>query len=214
MTDRYLRWDAISMLGSDHHSSSQSQQCGMPIITRDPILPQNKNSLLKSRLRVCTLRQSRGFILFHFIVVQSLSRVWLFVTPMDCTTPGLPVLPYLPEFAQTHVHSVGDAIQPSYPLSSPSPPALNLFQHQGVFPWVSRLFTSAGQSIGASASASVLLMNIQGWFPLGLIGLISLLSEGLSRVFSSTTIQKHQFFGAQLSWWSNSHIHTWLLGKP
>ena len=201
------------MLGSDHHSSSQSQQCGMPIITRDPILPQNKNSLLKSRLRVCTLRQSRGFILFHFIVVQSLSRVWLFVTPMDCTTPGLPVLPYLPEFALTHVHSVGDAIQPSYPLSSPSP-AFNLFQHQGVFPWVSRLFTSAGQSIGASASASVLLMNIQGWFPLGLIGLTSLLSEGLSRVFSSTTIQKHQFFGAQLSWWSNSHIHTWLLGKP
>ena len=81
MTDRYLRWDAISMLGSNHHSSSQSQQCGMPIITRDPILPQNKNSLLKSRLRVCTLHQSRGFILFHSIVVQSLSRVRLLWPP-------------------------------------------------------------------------------------------------------------------------------------
>ena len=186
------------MLGSDHHSSSQSQQCGMPIITRDPILPQNKNSLLKSRLRVCTLRQSRGFILFHFIVVQSLSRVWLFVTPMDCTTPGLPVLPYLPEFALTHVHSVGDAIQPSYPLSSPSP-AFNLFQHQGQnFP-VNQFFTSGGQSIGVSASASVLPVNIQDWFPLGSTGWISLQSKGFSRVFSNTIVQKHQFFGAQLS---------------
>ena len=66
-------------------------------------------------------------------------------------------------------------------------------------------------SIGASAS--VLLMNIQGWFPLGLTGLISLQSKGLSRVFSNTTVQKHQFFGAQTSLWSNSHIHTWLLEK-
>ncbi|CAM9498474.1 unnamed protein product [Rangifer tarandus platyrhynchus] len=79
MTDRYLRWDTISLLGSYHHSSSQSQQCGMPIITSDSVLPQNKNSLLKSRLRVCTLHQSRGCILFHFIV-RSLSRVRLFVT--------------------------------------------------------------------------------------------------------------------------------------
>ena len=78
---------------------------------------------------------------------------------------------------------------------------------------VSQLFASGGQSIGVSASASVHLMNIQGWFPLGLIGLI-LLSKGLSRVFSSTTIQKHQFFSAQLSSWSNSYIHTWLLEKP
>ena len=73
---------------------------------------------------------------------------------------------------------------------------------------MSRLFTSGGQSIGALAS--VLPMNIQDWFPLGLTGLISLQSKGLSRVFSSTTIQKHQFFRAQPSSWSNSHIHTWL----
>ena len=75
---------------------------------------------------------------------------------------------------------------------------------------ISGLFTSGDQSIGASASAPVLLMNIQDWFPLGLTGLISLLSKRHSRVFSSTTVWKHQFFGAQPSLWSNSHIHTWL----
>ena len=78
---------------------------------------------------------------------------------------------------------------------------------------MSRLFASGSQSIGASASASVLLVNIQGWFPLGLTGLISLLFKGLSRVSSSTTVWKHQFFSAQTSLLSNSHIHTWLLGK-
>ena len=85
------------------------------------------------------------------------------------------------------------------------------FPASGSFP-VSRLFTSGGQSIGASAS--VLPVNNQSWFLLGLTGLISLLSKGLSRVFSSTTIRKHQFFGAQPSLRSNFHIHTWLLGKP
>ena len=79
---------------------------------------------------------------------------------------------------------------------------------------MSRLFTSGGQSIGASASASVLPTNIQDWIPLGLTGWISLQSKGLSRVFSNTTVQKHQFFDAQPSLWFNSHIHTWLLGKP
>ena len=79
---------------------------------------------------------------------------------------------------------------------------------------MSQFFTSNGQSIGASASASVLLMNIQDKFPLQLTGWISLLSKGLSRLFSNTTVQKHQFFSAQLSLWSNSHIHTWLLEKP
>ena len=78
---------------------------------------------------------------------------------------------------------------------------------------MSWLFTSGGQTIGTSPSASVLSMNIQGWFPLGLTGLISLLSKGFSKVFSSTTVQKHQFFGAQSSLWSNSHIHTRLLEK-
>ena len=86
---------------------------------------------------------------------------------------------------------------------------LQSFPESGSFQ-MSQLFTSAGQSIGASASASVLPMNIQDWFPLRLTGLISLQSKGLSKVFSRTTIWKHQFFGAQPSWWSNSHIHTWL----
>ena len=79
---------------------------------------------------------------------------------------------------------------------------------------MSQLFSSGGQSIGVSASASVLPMNIQDWSPLGLTGLISWVSKVLSRVFSNTTVRKHQFFGAQLSLSSNSHIHTWLLEKP
>ena len=79
---------------------------------------------------------------------------------------------------------------------------------------MSQLFASGGQSIGVSASASVLPMNIQGWFLSGLTDLISLQSRKLSRIFSRTTIWKHQFFGTQLSLWSNSHICTWLLEKP
>ena len=90
---------------------------------------------------------------------------------------------------------------------------LQSFPASGSFP-MSQLFTSGGQSIGVSASASVLPMNIQGWFPIELTGLISLQSKGLSRVFSNTTVQKHQFFSAQPSLWSNSHICTWLLEKP
>ena len=83
----------------------------------------------------------------------------------------------------------------------------------GSFP-MNQLFTSGGQSIGVSASASVLPMNTQDWSPLGWTGWISLQSKGLSRVFSNTTVQKHQFFRAQLSSQSNSHIHTWPLEKP
>ena len=88
------------------------------------------------------------------------------------------------------------------------------FPESGSFP-MSQLFLSGGQSIGGSSSASVLPMNIQGWLPLGLTGLISLQSKGLSRVFSNTPVQKHQFFSAQPTLtWSNSYIHTWLLEKP
>ena len=90
---------------------------------------------------------------------------------------------------------------------------LQSFPASGSFP-VSQLLTLGGQSIRASASTSVPPINIQDWFPLGRTGLISLQSKGLSRVFSSTTVQKHQFFGGQPSLWSNSHIHTWLLEKP
>ena len=93
---------------------------------------------------------------------------------MDCSLPGFPVLHHLPELAQTHVHWVSAAIQSSHPLLSPSPPTFSLFQHQNLT--VSQLFTSGSQSIGTSAS--VLPMNIQGWFPLS-TGLISLQSKGL-----------------------------------
>ena len=132
--------------------------------------------------------------------------------PMDCSMPALPVLHQLPQLAQTHIHQVRNAIQPSHPLQSPSPPAFNLSQHQS-FP-MSQFLASGGQSIGVSASASVLPVNTQDWSPLGWTGWISLQSKGLSRVFSNTTVQKHQFFSAQLSLWSNSHIHTLLLEKP
>ena len=122
---------------------------------------------------------------------------------MNCSTPDVPVQHHLPELAQTHVHRVSDVIQPSHPLSSPSPPAFNLSQRQS-FP-VSQFFASRGQSIGVLASASVLPMNIQDWFRLGLTGLISLLSKGLSRVFSNTASSKASilwclvFFIVQLS---------------
>ena len=86
-------------------------------------------------------------------------------------------------------------------------PALGTFQ-------MNQFFASGGQSIGVSASTSVLPVNIQDWFPLGWTGWTSLQSKGLSRVFSNTAVQKHQFFSAQLSLYSNSHIHTWLLEKP
>ena len=130
--------------------------------------------------------------------------------PMDCSTPGFPVFHYLPEFAQTQVHWVDDAIQPSHPLL-PVSSYPQSFPATGSFP-VSQLFTSGGQSIGASAS--VLPMTIQDWFPWGWTGWISLQSKGLSTVFSGTTIQKHWFFGAQPSLWSSAHIHTQLLEKP
>ena len=132
--------------------------------------------------------------------------------PMNRNTPGLPVRHQLLEFTQTLAHQVGDAIQPSHPLPSPSPPAPYPSQHQGLFQWVNSAW--GGQSIGVSASASVLLMNTQDWSPLGWTSWISLQSKGLSRVFSNTIVQKHQFFSAQLSSQPNSHILTWPLEKP
>ena len=108
-----------------------------------------------------------------------------FRDPMDCSTPGLPVHHQLLESTQTHVHWVGDAIQPSHPLSSPSPPALNLSQHQGLFKWV--------RSSQQVAKVLEFQLQRQDWFPLGWTSWISLLSKGLSRVFSNTTVRKHQF---------------------
>ena len=133
--------------------------------------------------------------------------------PMDCSTPGFPVLHYLPEFPQIHVHWIRDTVvQPSHSLSLPSPSALSLSQQQNLFQRVCSSYQVA--NVLELQLQHVFLKNIQGWYPLGLTGLNSLLSKRLPRVFSSTTVQKHQFFGTQPSLWSNSHIHTWLLEKP
>ena len=145
-------------------------------------------------------------------VVQSCPT---FCDPMDSSTLGFPVHHQLLAFTQTHVHQVGDAIQPCHPTISssdiPFSSHLQSFPASGSFP-VSQFFASGGQSYGVSASASIVLMNIQYWFPLGLTGWISLQSKRLSRFFN-TTVQKHQFFGTQSSLWSKSHIHAWLLEK-
>ena len=130
---------------------------------------------------------------------------------MNCSTPGFPVLCYPLEFAQIHVHWVGDTVQPSHPL-------LPLLLLPSVFPSIiafqmSQLFAAGGESIGVSASTSVLPINTQGWFTLGLTGFIFLQFKGFSIVFSNTTLWKHQFFGIHPSLWFHSHIHTWLLEK-
>ena len=130
----------------------------------------------------------------RFSSVQSLSHVWLFATPW--------ITAHQASLSNTNsqsllklIHWVSDAIQLSHPLTCPSPPTFNLSQHQSFL--MSRLFASGGQSSGASTSASVLPINIQDWFPLGLTGVISLQSKGLSRVFS----QDHSL-KASILWWS------------
>ena len=144
--------------------------------------------------------------------VQSLSYVRLFATPwmgmcqayMSITNSQnlLKLMSTEPVMPYNHLilcHPLLLYLQPF--------PASRFFQ-------MSQFFKSGGQSIGVSASVSVLPMNTQDWFPLGWTGWISLQSKGLSRVFSNTTVQKHQYFGAQLSLWVKSHIHTWPLEKP
>ena len=191
---------------------------------------------------------------------------------MDYSTPGFPLLHHCPELAQTHVHWLSDAIQPSHPLSPSSSclpirfRSVQLLSHvrlfvtprttahqaslsftiswsllklmsiesvmlsshlilcrpllllPSIFPSI-RIFSNESSlhirwpKYWSFVSASVHPMNIYDWFPLGLNGLISLQSKGLSRIFSSTTVQKHKFFGAQPLLWSNSHIHIWLLEK-
>ena len=117
--------------------------------------------------------------------------------PTDCSKPSFHVLHQLPKLAQTHLHRVGDAIQPSPPLLSPSLPAFDLSQHQGLSQWVGSLHQGPEYwNFSFSISPS---MNIQGWFPLGLTGLISLMSKGLSKVFPSTTVWRHPFFSTQPS---------------
>ena len=139
--------------------------------------------------------------------------------PMNYSTPGFPVPHHLLEFAQVHAHWVGDAIQPSHPLP-PYSFAFNLSQHEGLFEWVSS--SHQGAKV-LQLQASDLPMNIEGWFPLRLTASISLLSKGLSRVLSSTTIWKHQFVSAQPygsavtsvhDYWKNHSIDYIVLNGP
>ena len=144
--------------------------------------------------------------------VWSLSCVWLFATPWTAAhqppcpspTPGVHPNPY--PLSQWCHPTISSSVVPFYSCPQ-SFPASEPFQ-------MSQLFASGSQSIGASASASILPMNIQDWFPLGWSCWISFKLKGLSRIFSNTTVQKHQFFGFQLSSQSNSHNHTWPLEKP
>ena len=119
---------------------------------------------------------------------------------MDCSTPGLPVLGYLPELAQIHVGLVGDAIQPSHPLLLFSPFAFNLSQHQGLFQWVGSSYQVA-KVWEIQHQYHSFQWIFRGEFPSGLTHLISLQSKGLSRVFSNTTVQKHWFFSAPPPLW-------------
>ena len=133
--------------------------------------------------------------------------------PMDCSTSGFPVH-YTTPGACSNSRPSSQWCHPTISSSVvPFSSCLQSFPASRSFP-MSQFFTSGGQSIGDSASASVLPTNIQDWFTLGWTGLISLQAKGLSRVFSKTTVHKHHFFGAHLSLLSNFHIHTWLLEKP
>ena len=142
--------------------------------------------------------------------VQSLCCVRLFATPW---TPGIPVHHQLPELAQTQVHWVGDVIQPSCPLVIPFSSCLQSFPASGSF-LMNQFFTSGGQSIEGSGSAISPFNEHSGltYFMIEWLDLLAL--KGLSEVFSNNTVQKHQFFSTQLSFWSNTDIHTWLLKKP
>ena len=150
--------------------------------------------------------------LYQFSSVQSLSCVRLFVTPWIAAHQAS--LSITNSQSSLRLMSI-ELVMPSSHLIfcrllfllPPIPPSIRVFP-------MSQLFTSGGQSIGVSALASILPKNTQDWSPLGWTGWISLQSKGLSRVFSNTTIQKHQFFSAQLSSLSKFHIHTWPLQKP
>ena len=142
------------------------------------------------------------------VIIQSLSHVQLFVTAWTAAIqapPSFTISQSLFQFMPIELMMLSNCLIPCLLLLL----CLQSFPASGSFP-MSQLFASCGQSIGASASTSILPANIQGWFPLGLTGLISLLSKGLSRV-NSITVWGCQFFGAQPSSWSNTHICMWLL---
>ena len=181
-------------------SSSSFQICGQMLSWKE---------LLCRDSRTLDVNPDRDLRLFVAVLVQSPSHVQL-CGPVHCSMPGLPDPPYCSKFSQVDVlhRWCHPAVSSSVALFSFCPQSSRA---SGTFP-VSQLLASGDQTIGASASASVLPTSIQGWFPLRLTGLIFLLSKGLSRVFSNTTVQ-NQFFGSLPLWCSSSHTCTWLLER-
>ena len=166
----------------------------------------------KSRWRIFLLPESLFMVGLDYSVQFSFSRsvVCDSLRPHEPQHARPPCPSPTPEFTQTHVHWVGDAIQSSHPLPSPSPPAFNLSQHEGLFQWVSSEHQVA-KVLELQLQHQSFQWTLRTIFPLGWTGLISLHSKVLSRVFFNTIVQKHRFFDAQPSLWSNSHIHTLLL---
>ena len=225
----------LQSMGSQRVRHDWGQGClnlpGLPSGTSDPLCPSMRILWAVGKTRWCTknirlmselldksisLLQKElnsylitvscdKFQFSHSVVSDSLRPHGLQNTRLPCPSPTPRAYTNSCPSSQWCHQTISSSV---IPFSS----HLQSFPASGSFP-MSQFFTSGGQSIGASASASVLPMNIQDWSPLGWAGWISLKSKGLSRVFSSTTVQKHQFFSAQLSLWSNSHIHTWLLEK-
>ena len=156
--------------------------------------------------------QARGLLATIFSSVQSLSHIWVFATPWTAAHQASLFITNLRNLLK--FMSI-ESVTPSNHLILCHP----LLLLPSIFPSI-RVFSNESvlcirwPNIGVSASASVLPMNIQDWFPLGLTGLISLQSKGLSTIISTATVQKHQSFSIQLSLWSKSHIHTWLSEKP
>ena len=165
------------------------------------LVPSNDTSHIGAGSTLVILLNLNCF--FVVLVIESLIHVWLH-HPNGLQNARLPCPPLSPRVCWIESVILANHLILCHPHS---PFVFSLSQHQGLFQCV------RWPKYWSSASASVLPMNIQSWFPLGLTGLISLPSKELSRVFSSTTVQKHQFFGTQWSLWSNSHTHSWLLKK-
>ena len=195
-----------------HHMTPNIPSCHSCYCSPIHYQNQSLNDLFKSKsdltVEYCNLTHSH----MQTKCCCSVNHVQL-CDPMDCGTPGFPVLHNFLKFAQTRVYWIGDAIQPSHPLSPPSPPALNLSQHQSLFQW-------AGSSHQVTKVLELQLQHqsFQWIFRVDFLWYWQIWSpcspRDSPRVFSSTTVQKHQFLSTQPSLYSNSHIHTWLLEKP